>query len=75
MHLLEYAQKKSLKLDIEEYAKMFRTSVVRIALSAFLPRNVDALDPALFKKTQNEASGKAKKFFETETVLKTPEDI
>ena len=39
-------------INIEEYLNLFRTSAVRIALSAYLPDNVDEADPATFKQIQ-----------------------
>ena len=63
MHLLKYAQKKSLELDCEEYVNLFRTSVARISMCAFLPTNVDALDSGIFKKLSQEASKTAKNYF------------
>ena len=63
MHLLKYAQKKELELDCEEYANMFRTSVSRISMCAFLPPNVDELDSAIFKKVSLECNKTSKKYF------------
>jgi len=80
MHLLKYAQKKELELDCEEYVNMFRTSVARISMCAFLPTNIDAVESALFKKIQMECSKNAKKYFSLSEldnirpndILKTP---
>lgn len=60
MHLLKYAQKKQLDLNIEEYVNLFRTSAARISMCAFLPPNIDYVDSGIFKKHSAEASKLAK---------------
>lgn len=44
MHLLEWAQKKEIPLNFNEYLKLFSTSTVRISMAAKLPSNIDDLD-------------------------------
>jgi hypothetical protein len=44
MHLLEWAQKKEIPLNFNEYLKLFSTSTVRISMAARLPPNIDELD-------------------------------
>jgi hypothetical protein len=63
MHILKYAQLKELQLDIEEYVNLFRTSAVRISMCAFLPQDVDTLDPPLFKSISKDANTRAKDHF------------
>ncbi len=48
MHLLKYAQRKGLGLNLEEYIAMFRTSTTRISLCAFLPSNIDEVENGMF---------------------------
>ncbi len=35
------SQMEDIGIDVEEYVNLFRTSAVRVALSAYLPPNVD----------------------------------
>jgi len=44
MHLLEWAVKKCIEPDYNEYLKLFSTSTVRISMAARLPSNIDQLD-------------------------------